>query len=67
MKPSSKLYLITRVDLSPGQQAVQSAHALTELSMQHPEPFKEWYHDSNTLAFLVVEDEPTLKVLLDKA
>lgn len=34
MKPNAKLYLITRKDLSPGQQAVQAAHALQEFNMQ---------------------------------
>jgi len=28
--PTLKLYLVTRADLSPGQQAVQAAHALRE-------------------------------------
>jgi len=32
-----KLYLITREDLPPGQQAVQAAHALREFGEHHPD------------------------------
>lgn len=32
---TSKLYVITRQDLSPGQQAVQSSHAMTEFIFEH--------------------------------
>ncbi len=35
MKTNAKLYLITRADLSPGQQAVQAAHALQEFNMHY--------------------------------
>lgn len=31
---TSKLYAIVRQDLSPGQQAVQSAHALLEFAFE---------------------------------
>jgi hypothetical protein len=62
-----KLYLVTRRDLDPGQQAVQAAHALTEFMLHHPEVAKDWYGRSNTLAFLSVADERALGVLLRKA
>lgn len=62
-----KLFLITRRDLDPGQQAVQAAHALQEFNIQYPDPVRQWYNQSNTLAFLSVEDEQALGVLLRKA
>jgi hypothetical protein len=52
-----KLHLVTRRDLSPGQQAVQAAHALREFIQHHPEVDRDWYERSNTLALLAVEDE----------
>jgi peptidyl-tRNA hydrolase len=62
-----KLYLVTHRGLSPGQQAVQAAHALTEFHQQHGALAREWYEKSNTLAFLSVADEKALGVLLRKA
>ncbi len=62
-----KLFLITRRDLDPGQQAVQAAHALQEFNIQHPDLARDWHGKSNILAFLSVEDERALGVLLRKA
>jgi peptidyl-tRNA hydrolase len=62
-----KLYLVSRADLSPAQQAVQAVHAMREFVQHHPETDKEWYQKSNTLAFLVVADEGSLDDLLEKA
>ena len=62
-----KLFLITRRDLSPGQQAVQAAHAMREFKQEHPQVEQVWYETSNTLALLEVEDEPALKNLLERA
>lgn len=62
-----KLHLVTRRDLSPGQQAVQAAHALREFVREHPETDLDWYQKSNTLAFLAVEHENELQGLLSKA
>lgn len=67
MSKVDKLYLVTREDLDPGQQAVQAAHSLREFVELHPEIDRAWYKQSNTLAFLVVADEPALGVLLQKA
>lgn len=64
---ASKLFLITRADLSAGQQAVQAAHAMREFAEHHPEIERVWYRESNTLAFLVVSDERALGVLLKRA
>jgi Peptidyl-tRNA hydrolase PTH2 len=67
MSKVDKLYLVTRADLEDGQQAVQAAHSLREFVALHPEIDQAWYKQSNTLAFLVVADEPALGVLLQKA
>jgi len=62
-----KLYLVTRADLSPGQQAVQAAHAMRQFKHEHPEIEQTWFETSNTLAFLAIEDEPALERLLERA
>lgn len=65
--PNSKLFLVTRGDLSPGQQAVQAAHALREFTATHPELDFHWYTNSNTLALLAARDEGSLHRLTEKA
>jgi len=62
-----KLFLVTRADLSAGQQAVQAAHALREFTALHPEVDRQWYQTSNTLAFLAAKNEEALGMLCAKA
>lgn len=62
-----KLVIVTRRDIAPGYQAVQSAHSIPQFSYEHPEAFYQWYHNSNYLILLSVEDENALKELLLKA
>jgi peptidyl-tRNA hydrolase len=62
-----KLYLVTRQDLPPGVQAVQSCHALRQFGAECPDVDKKWFEESNTLAFLSVPDERELGVLYKKA
>jgi|WetSurMetagenome_2_1015567.scaffolds.fasta_scaffold793502_2 hypothetical protein len=62
-----KLYLVTREDLPPAQQAVQAAHALTEYLIQHREMASRWHSTSNTLALLSVPTEYSLSQLVDRA
>lgn len=66
MKPDAKVYLITRKDLCPAQQAVQAAHALQEFNRDHPELAKEWHSTSNHLCFLAVNNETSLLSLLQR-
>jgi len=46
---------------------VQSAHACVQFQHEHPEIAKQWYHHSNYLIFLSVENEKELESLIDKA
>ena len=62
-----KLFLVTRADLEPGQQAVQAAHAMREFAAVHPDLDREWYEESNTLALLAVKDERSLSDLVFRA
>lgn len=64
---AEKLYVVTRSDLVPGQQAVQAMHALREFVAEHPETDLAWYKSSNHLALLSVRDERSLAHLVDKA
>lgn len=64
---ASKVFLVSRADLSEAQQGVQAMHALSEFIFEHPEIAGSWRRESNTLAWLVVPDEASLGVLLKKA
>jgi peptidyl-tRNA hydrolase len=67
IRNGDKLYLVTRRDISPGYQAVQSCHAIRQFSEDHPEIDDVWFKASNYLALLSVEDEVELTQLLEKA
>jgi peptidyl-tRNA hydrolase len=56
----SKLYIVTRADLSPGQQATQSAHAAFEYAMAHTLATREWFDKSTYLVLLSVPDKESL-------
>ena len=67
IKEGDKLYIITRSDLSPGYQAVQSIHALREFINDHPDIDNQWYLNSNYIGLLSVKNEYDLKELMNKA
>lgn len=67
IKNGDKLYVITRQDLEPGYQAVQSMHALRQFTAEHPEIDKLWFDNSNYLGLLSVEDEVALYKLTEEA
>lgn len=62
-----KLYLVTRSDLPPGQQAVQAAHSLHSFESEHRTVYVAWRDESQTLAFLAAPNEGALQRLLEKA
>lgn len=64
---ADKLYLVTRADLSAGQQAVQACHAMTGFLVEHKDEATRWYSTSNYLALLAVPDEHSLVRLAHKA
>lgn len=59
--------MITRSDLEPGYQAVQSLHAGIQFAMEHPDIHKEWFDKSNYLGLLSVANEAELLVLTERA
>lgn len=64
IKEGDKLYLVTRRDIAPGYQAVQSCHAVRQFTADHPEVDVEWFTSSNYMALLSVENETELMRLL---
>lgn len=67
IKEGDKLYIVTRSDISPGYQAVQSCHALRLFTEEHPMIDEQWYKNSNYIALLSVNDEKSLLSLVQKA
>lgn len=67
VKEGDKLYVITRADLDPGYQAVQSMHALRQFTAEHPDIDKAWFEQSNYLGLLSVQNEEELVRLLADA
>lgn len=67
IKLGDKLFLVTRRDISPGYQAVQSCHAMRQFTADHPEVDNEWFLRSNYLALLSVSSEIELMKLIVSA
>jgi len=67
MKRGDKLYVITRRDIAPGYQAVQSIHAAQQFAVEHPTLNAKWREESNYLGLLSVKDEAALKKLAGRA
>lgn len=57
---------MTRQDLAPGYQLVQSVHAAIDFSVEYPDLTKGWNIQSNYLACLSTEDEASLFKLISK-
>lgn len=67
IKPGDKLFLVTRRDISPGYQAVQSCHAMRQFTADHALTDAEWHASSNYLALLSVDNEVELMRLITRA
>lgn len=59
--------MITRNDIAPGYQAVQSMHALRQFIADHPEIDRQWFEHSNYLGLLSVSNEEALLRLITQA
>lgn len=66
-KEGDKLYIVTREDIDPGYQAVQSIHAMRQFVADHPEIDRQWFTESNYIALLSVKNENELINLLERA
>lgn len=59
--------MVTRRDLSPGDQATQAVHAAFRFGFEHQPILRHWHEDSQYLVLLAVEDERALDDLLETA
>lgn len=59
--------MVTRRDLDPGYQAVQSIHAAIQFKFEHPEISQSWFEQSNYLGLLSVANENELLDLIKQA
>ena len=64
---TSKLYVVSRADLSFGAQSVQGMHSGIQFQHEHPEIAKEWHDKSKYLVHLSARDEHHLQDLIFKA
>ena len=62
----TKLVVLTRGDITPGYQAVQSTHSIADFAFEYPDTFAKWKLESNSIICLSVKDETELKKLYDK-
>ena len=61
-----KMVIVTRADMSPGYQLVQSVHGLADFAAEFPDAFRDWQKGTNTLVCIAVSDEPALEKLFTK-
>lgn len=61
-----KLVVVTRQDLNPGYQAVQSGHAIAIFAANKRELFDRWHKDSQYLVMLAARNEEHLKDQIGK-
>ena len=55
-----KLVTVTRQDITAGYQVVQTAHAIADFAYDHPDIFRQWKSESNSIITLAVKDEQSL-------
>jgi hypothetical protein len=60
------LIVVTREDMTPGYQLVQSLHSIVEFIFEHPDVSNQWKVSSNSLVGLSVKNEEQLKLLIEK-
>lgn len=62
-----KLYIIIREDLPAGLQKAQIGHAAIKFMFDYPSIGADWYHGSNNIVILGVEDEQELRQQMARA
>ncbi len=62
----TKLISITRQNLTFGYQLVQSCHSIADFAYDHPDIFKQWKQESNSIITLAVKDEQSLIDICNK-
>lgn len=67
MMNNQKLTTITRRNLAPPIQAVQSTHSAIDFVMKYPRESYEWHKNSNFLCQLAAKDEWELEEYAQKA
>lgn len=58
--------VITRQDLTPGYQNVQSLHSIADFAYEHSDLFKKWKEESNSIISLSCKSEQELLKIYDK-
>jgi len=58
--------VITRQDINPGYQCVQSNHATADFAYEHPQTFRQWKQESNSIICLSAKSEEHLLKLYEK-
>ena len=61
-----KLVTVTRKDLHPGYQLVQTGHAIADFAHNLPQFFNSWKENSNYLISLATQDENSLDIIYKK-
>lgn len=64
---SAKLYLITRADLTAGQQAAQLVHGMASFARDYPLTFSDWERGDNIVVCLTAKDGDHLRDLWEEA
>jgi len=58
--------VITRSDINPGYQVVQSTHSTADFAHEHPETFATWKAESNSIICLSTPSQESLLKLYEK-
>jgi hypothetical protein len=60
------LVVITREDINPGYQVVQSTHSIADFAHEYPEFFGKWKEESNSIICLSAKNQEHLLQLFEK-
>lgn len=55
-----KFYIVTRQDLTPGQQLAQAMHAALDFTLEYSDKVKRWHTDSNHICIVSARSEEDL-------